>query len=95
VAYDVADEERSRAGRTASVHPELAESLRLVLTSLPIVLFATDRDGIFTLSEGRGLAGLPGRQPPRLASLVGSLSQLATSRPSVFAQRLKNAQLPL
>src|SRR5947207_1790088 len=34
------------------------ERLRMVVSNSPIVLFATDRDGMFTLSEGRGLATL-------------------------------------
>jgi PAS domain S-box-containing protein len=38
------------------------EQLRAVIANAPIVLFAIDRDGVFTLSEGRGLASL-GRQP--------------------------------
>ena len=32
--------------------------LGFVLDSAPIVLFAVDKDGVFTLSEGRGLEGL-------------------------------------
>ena len=32
--------------------------LRGVITNLPIVLWTTDADGVFTLSEGRGLSGL-------------------------------------
>ena len=36
----------------------LEERLRAVVASSPIVLFALDRDGVFTLSEGRGLAAL-------------------------------------
>jgi PAS domain S-box-containing protein len=37
---------------------ESAEHLRRVVTSAPIVLWAVDRNGIFTLSEGHGLAAL-------------------------------------
>jgi PAS domain-containing protein len=36
----------------------LETRLHAVVASLPIVLFSTDRDGSFTLSEGRGLAAL-------------------------------------
>jgi PAS domain S-box-containing protein len=36
--------------------------LRMIVTNVPIVLFAVDRDGRFTLSEGRGLDSL-GRRP--------------------------------
>jgi PAS domain-containing protein len=34
------------------------EFRRTVVANAPIVLFAVDRDGIFTLSEGRGPAAL-------------------------------------
>uniref|UniRef100_A0A832I3J7 histidine kinase n=1 Tax=Eiseniibacteriota bacterium TaxID=2212470 RepID=A0A832I3J7_UNCEI len=34
------------------------ERLRVVLANAPLVLFALDADGVFTLSEGRGLAAL-------------------------------------
>ncbi len=34
------------------------ERLRTVVASAPVVLFAIDREGIFTLSEGRGLAAV-------------------------------------
>ena len=43
----------------------LETRLRAVVASSPIVLFSVDRDGIITLSEGRGLAALglePGQQ---------------------------------
>jgi PAS domain S-box-containing protein len=32
--------------------------LRAVVTNTPVMLFALDRDGVFTLAEGKGLAGL-------------------------------------
>jgi signal transduction histidine kinase len=35
-----------------------AELLRAVVTNAPVVLFALDADGVFTLSEGRGLDAL-------------------------------------
>jgi PAS domain-containing protein len=34
------------------------ERLRTVIASAPIVLFAIDREGIFTVSEGHGLAAI-------------------------------------
>lgn len=37
---------------------ESAEHLRRIVTSVPIVLWAVDRNGIFTLSEGHALAAL-------------------------------------
>jgi len=43
--------------RTAELK-QAQEALRTVVMNAPVVLFAMDRDGIFTLSEGRGLAAL-------------------------------------
>jgi len=37
---------------------ESTEHLRRIVTSIPIVLWAVDRNGIFTLSEGHGLSAL-------------------------------------
>jgi two-component system, cell cycle sensor histidine kinase and response regulator CckA len=37
---------------------ETAFRLRMVIDNAPIVLWALDKDGVFTLSEGRGLKGL-------------------------------------
>jgi len=48
---------------TARVRAE--ERLRTVVDHAPLILFATDRAGVITLSEGRGLAAL-GRQPGEL-----------------------------
>jgi PAS domain S-box-containing protein len=42
--------------------------LGYVLDSAPIIVFAVDEDGIFTLSEGRGLAGL-GLKPGEVVGL--------------------------
>ncbi len=44
--------------RAARALPAIEARLRSVVDHLPIVLFALDRDGAFTLSEGRGLAAL-------------------------------------
>jgi PAS domain S-box-containing protein len=41
---------------------ESDERLRMVIGNAPIVLFATDRNGVFTLAEGRGLSAI-GIQP--------------------------------
>jgi PAS domain S-box-containing protein len=38
------------------------ERVRAVIEGAPVILFALDRNGVFTLSEGKGLIGL-GRQP--------------------------------
>ena len=42
--------------------------LRTVITNTPIIIFAVDRDGIFTLSEGHGLHAL-GRGPGEVVGL--------------------------
>lgn len=45
--------------------PEEAELLRTIIANLPIIVFAVDRNGIITLSEGKGLERL-GRKPGEL-----------------------------
>lgn len=57
------------------------ERLRTVMTNAPVTLFAFDRDGVFTLSEGKGLAAL-GRWP---GQVVGQ---------SVFDVYRETPQLP-
>jgi len=52
-AHDVTERKRAEAALRAS-----EERLRTVVTNAPIVLFAVDRDGVFTLSDGQGLAAL-------------------------------------
>jgi PAS domain S-box-containing protein/putative nucleotidyltransferase with HDIG domain len=54
--------ELARRQRTETHLQENEARLRATLASAPIVLWTLDRDGVFTLSEGRGLAGL-GREP--------------------------------
>ena len=49
--------EQTVADRTGELR-ESEERLRTVVTSAPVVLFAIDRDGVFTLSEGQGLEAL-------------------------------------
>jgi PAS domain S-box-containing protein len=48
--------EKLRANEAAS--SEAARWVDVVISHAPIVLFALDREGVFTLSEGRGLIGL-------------------------------------
>ena len=44
--------------RTQRALKESEQKLRTLVTNVPIVLFAIDRDGVFTHSEGKGLEGL-------------------------------------
>src|SRR5579872_2841731 len=40
----------------------LAEHIQSIVTALPVIVFALDRDGVYTLSEGAGLGAI-GRRP--------------------------------
>jgi diguanylate cyclase (GGDEF)-like protein/PAS domain S-box-containing protein len=53
VALDVTEREAAYRSLRAS-----EERLRAVVANAPIVLFAVNRDGVFTLSEGKGLEAL-------------------------------------
>jgi PAS domain S-box-containing protein len=56
--------------------------LRAVISNAPVILYALDRDGVFTLSEGKGLA-LLGLQP---GQVVGhSVFDLYRDRPDILA----------
>jgi diguanylate cyclase (GGDEF)-like protein/PAS domain S-box-containing protein len=57
--------ERKQAEETLR---ETEKRLRLVVSNAPIILFAADRDGIFALSEGRGLEAL-GLRPGEVVGL--------------------------
>ena len=56
------------------------EALLSVASNLPIVVFAIDRDGVFVLSEGQGLAGLglrPGQAVGRsVAEVCGNVPRI-------------------
>src|SRR5204863_7531204 len=52
-----------REALALSVHTQQSlrdteKTLRAVIEHAPIIIFATDRDGVFTLSEGSGLKSL-------------------------------------
>jgi PAS domain S-box-containing protein len=53
IARDIT--ERKRAEQAIR---ESAERLHTLVTNAPVVLFAIDREGVFTVVEGRGLSGL-------------------------------------
>jgi PAS domain S-box-containing protein len=67
--------------RAHAARRESEERLRRVITNAPIVLFAADRDGTITLSEGRGLAAL-GTEPG--ASLGASIFDRYRDTPAVL-----------
>jgi PAS domain S-box-containing protein len=54
--------ERAKRQQGESLQLENEARLRATLANAPIVLWALDRNGVFTLSEGKGLAAL-GREP--------------------------------
>ncbi|HEY4659309.1 MAG TPA: PAS domain-containing protein, partial [Gemmatimonadaceae bacterium] len=61
-------EEIGERRRAEAALGEREGHLRTVIGNVPVVLFATDRDGIFTLSEGKGLEVL-GLQPGQVVGL--------------------------
>ena len=61
VAKEVGDHRNTDVAERRRIQNALAESeqkLRTVVTNMPVVLFAIDRHGIFTHSEGKGLESL-------------------------------------
>jgi PAS domain S-box-containing protein len=53
IARDVSERVRAEEALRAS-----EQRLRTLITNAPVVLFAIDREGVFTIVEGRGLSGL-------------------------------------
>jgi PAS domain S-box-containing protein len=50
--------DRDGARESEPISPELLSPLRALLANAPLVLFALDREGVFTASEGAGLKAL-------------------------------------
>lgn len=68
-AEDLEQKVQDRTERLATLYETLRESeerLRTVVTNAPIVLFLTDREGRFTMSEGKGLDALGERPGERV-----------------------------
>ena len=76
----------NRVGQDTRVQNALQaseERLRAVVGNLPIILFALDRDGVFTFSDGKGLSTL-GRRP---GEVVGkSVFELYRDFPAILEQ---------
>jgi PAS domain S-box-containing protein len=68
--------------KLAPVLTEAEQRLRTVITTAPIVLFALDQNGIFTLSEGRALQKL-GLQPGE--AIGRSVFEMYASHPEILA----------
>ena len=76
IGVDVSKRRHAERERT-----ELQLQLQYVMDSTPIILWAIDRDGIFTLSEGRGLEEL-GLKPKQVIGM--SALELYQDEPSVL-----------
>ena len=78
----VAIRDRAEVHRLRQEAEESGRRLRAVIDSAPLVLFALDREGIFILSEGRGLRNL-GLEP---GQVVGqSVFEVYRERPRLVA----------
>ena len=75
IIKDMRQQQRAERALAAS-----EQRLRLLVSSLPVVVFTTDAHGVFTLSEGKALADI-GLQPGQVVGF--SLFELYSSMPDV------------
>jgi diguanylate cyclase (GGDEF)-like protein/PAS domain S-box-containing protein len=75
VAIDISERQR-----TEEALRESEEHLRTVVTNAPVILFVVNRDGVFTLCEGKGLAAL-GLKPEKVVGL--SIFNVFRDRPEI------------
>ena len=78
VTRDISERKRAEEALRDSEH-----RLRSLVTNAPVILFAIDRDGVFTLSEGKGLAGL-GLRPGEVVSR--SVAEVYRDAPQIIEQ---------
>ena len=62
LAYRRLEYEVAERQRTEEALRDVEQQFRAVIDNFPVIIFALDRHGVFTLSEGRGLEAL-GRKP--------------------------------
>ncbi len=75
VAIDVSERQRAEEAQRES-----EERLRTVVTNAPVILFVVNRDGVFTLCEGKGLAAL-GLKPEKVVGR--SIFNVFRDRPEI------------
>jgi diguanylate cyclase (GGDEF)-like protein/PAS domain S-box-containing protein len=75
VAIDISERKR-----TEEALRESEEHLRTVVTNAPVILFVVNRDGVFTLCEGKGLEAL-GLKPEKVVGL--SIFDVFRDRPEI------------
>jgi len=75
VAIDISERQRAEEAQRES-----EERLRTVVTNAPVILFVVNRDGVFTLCEGKGLAAL-GLKPEKVVGR--SIFNVFRDRPEI------------
>jgi diguanylate cyclase (GGDEF)-like protein/PAS domain S-box-containing protein len=79
---DITERKQAKAGILAEALQQSEQYLRTVVNNFPLILWAMDKNGVFTLSEGKGLEGL-GLKP---AEAVGkSVFEMYGDLPEVVA----------